>query len=437
MSIKDSSVIVEALGKRFPLESTKNTSRSGSPRSSNPQNFFNALSDVSFKLNRGDSLGIIGSNGSGKSTLLKILARVILPSSGKAILRGRVNSLLELGTGFQRELTGRENIYLNASIIGMSREETRLQFEDIVSFAGIHRFVDEPVRHYSSGMYSRLAFSVAAHAAGDILLIDEVFAVGDAEFSDRSQKKINKMISDEGRTVLFVSHSIDAVLGSCNLALWLEKGRAQAFGTTEEVVSEYLKHTKKLIASYSAIPSKPDRSPLGETRGNQTAGGGADILAVVVGQIDEWGKKVMDRRLPICIRIDVKIRSQDIPIFPVVHLHCGRRKGVESEAFVFSQNSDEPLPQSIGEYTVDVEIPGQLLTTGQFSVSVGLGSLGKKLIRHSKVDRVITFSVIDKEADQRVFTLDKLNGPIQPKLRWSISPTARCQTTVACGSQAE
>jgi len=201
---------------------------------------FWALRDVSFEVNKGDVVGIVGRNGAGKSTLLKILSRISEPTSGRIRLRGRVVSLLEIGTGFHPELTGRENIFLNGAILGMSRQEIRRKFDEIVSFAEIGPFLETPVKRYSSGMYVRLAFSVAAHLEPEILIIDEVLAVGDIAFQKKCLGKMHAVSANEGRTVLFVSHNIDAVRRLCTSAILLNAGRIQAVGQTQRVLNTYL-----------------------------------------------------------------------------------------------------------------------------------------------------------------------------------------------------
>lgn len=200
---------------------------------------FWALRDVSFDVARGDVLGIIGRNGAGKSTLLKILSRITEPTTGRVTLDGRVASLLEVGTGFHPELSGRENVFLNGAILGMTREEIRRKFDSIVTFAEVERFLDTPVKRYSSGMYVRLAFAVAAHLEPDILVVDEVLAVGDAEFQKKCLGKMHE-VSRGGRTVLFVSHNMTAVQALCGTAIWLDQGRVAAQGPTMEVVAHYL-----------------------------------------------------------------------------------------------------------------------------------------------------------------------------------------------------
>jgi lipopolysaccharide transport system ATP-binding protein len=200
---------------------------------------FWALKDVSFDIEPGEVVGIIGRNGAGKSTLLKILSRITEPTSGRAEFRGRIGSLLEVGTGFHPELTGRENIYLNGSILGMLRREIARKFDEIVAFAEVERFLDTPVKRYSSGMYVRLAFAVAAHLEPEILLVDEVLAVGDAQFQKKCLGKMEN-IARGGRTVLFVSHQMSAVQRLCKQCLWFQKGRLESFGPKNEIIAQYL-----------------------------------------------------------------------------------------------------------------------------------------------------------------------------------------------------
>jgi lipopolysaccharide transport system ATP-binding protein len=225
---------------------------------------FWALREVSFEVKRGKVLGIIGRNGAGKSTLLKILSQITEPERGRAILRGRVASLLEVGTGFHPELTGRENIFLNGAILGMTRAEIKRKFDEIVAFAEVERFLDTPVKRYSSGMHVRLAFAVAAHLESEIIILDEVLAVGDAEFQKRCLTKMQEVASKEGRTLLFVSHNMAAVESMCDTAILLVDGQTVAQGKTSFVVEEYLRD----ISRVSAIPlsERTDRVGSGDVR---------------------------------------------------------------------------------------------------------------------------------------------------------------------------
>jgi len=212
--------------------------RSGAPPAAPAEEDFWALKDVAFTVREGEVLGIIGRNGAGKSTLLKILSRITEPTEGRVVLRGRAASLLEVGTGFHPELTGRENIFLNGSILGMSRAEITAKFDEIVAFAGTERFLDTPVKRYSSGMYVRLAFAVAAHLEPEILIIDEVLAVGDAEFQQKCLGKMGE-VARSGRTVLFVSHQLATVENLCHTGLLLDGGRVQTIGAVRDVIAAY------------------------------------------------------------------------------------------------------------------------------------------------------------------------------------------------------
>ncbi len=234
-------------------------------RGADPESSFWALQEVSFELSPGRVLGLIGHNGAGKSTLLKILSRITEPTGGRAVLRGRVGSLLEVGTGFHGELSGRENIYLNGAILGMKRAEISRQFDRIVAFAEVEAFVDTPVKHYSSGMYLRLAFAVAAHLEPEILLVDEVLAVGDAAFQKRCLGKIGE-VAQAGRTVIFVSHNLSAVERLCDSALLLDHGRVVFQGTAAETIERYLRKGQSAEGLVESASRRPGRGAVRFTR---------------------------------------------------------------------------------------------------------------------------------------------------------------------------
>lgn len=245
---------VEGLGKKYVISheqresytalrdvigrEVRNLTRANKVRTVNED--FWALKDISFEINPGDAVGIIGRNGAGKSTLLKLLSRITEPSTGRIEINGRIASLLEVGTGFHPELTGRENIFLNGAILGMSRSEIKRKFDEIVDFSGVQKFLDTPVKRYSSGMYVRLAFSVAAHLEPEILVVDEVLAVGDAEFQKKCLGKMNEVSHQEGRTVLFVSHNMRAIQDLCQKSIYLQNGRILDIGPTDQVIEHYL-----------------------------------------------------------------------------------------------------------------------------------------------------------------------------------------------------
>src|SRR6266404_3341225 len=225
---------------------------------------FWALDDVSFEVQKGDVLGIIGRNGAGKSTLLKILSRITEPTRGRVTIRGRVASLLEVGTGFHPELTGRENIYLNGAILGMTRQEIRKKFDEIFAFAEVERFLDTPVKRYSSGMYMRLAFAVAAHLEPEILIVDEVLSVGDAAFQRKCMGKMSNVATEQGRTVLLVTHNMPAVLSFCSKALFLNAGRVCALGKASDSVRRYMKDVTEM--SDISLELRRDRTGNGSVR---------------------------------------------------------------------------------------------------------------------------------------------------------------------------
>nr|WP_211175896.1 ABC transporter ATP-binding protein [Brasilonema sp. UFV-L1] len=210
---------------------------------------FWALKDVSFEIKQGDRVGFLGRNGAGKSTLLKILSRIVEPTQGRISIKGRIASLLEVGTGFHPELTGRENIFLNGAILGMSKVEIKRKFDEIVAFAEVEKFLDTPVKRYSSGMYVRLAFAVAAHLEPEILIVDEVLAVGDAQFQKKCLGKMQEVSTDQGRTVLFVSHNMDAIQRLCSQCVMLERGRLTAQGDTSSILVRYMSNNSTIQAS--------------------------------------------------------------------------------------------------------------------------------------------------------------------------------------------
>jgi len=221
-----------------PFNWVVNKFNASSDYSSDHNQDFWALKDISFDVDHGESVGIIGRNGAGKSTLLKILSRITRPSKGQVVLYERVNSLLEIGTGFNTELSGRDNIYLNGSFLGMKKSEIKQKFDEIVDFSGIEEFIDTPVKYYSSGMFVRLAFSVAVHLTPETLLLDEVLSVGDAEFQRKSFSKMQELLSS-GSTIVFVSHNQNAVKEICKRVIWLEKGEIKMDGKSENVVNNY------------------------------------------------------------------------------------------------------------------------------------------------------------------------------------------------------
>jgi ABC-type polysaccharide/polyol phosphate transport system ATPase subunit len=266
---------------------------------------FWALKDVSFEVKEGEVLGIIGRNGAGKSTLLKILSRITEPTEGRVLLRGRVASLLEVGTGFHPELTGRENIFLNGAILGMTQREIRKKFDEIVAFAEVEKFLDTPVKHYSSGMYVRLAFAVAAHLEPEILIVDEVLAVGDAEFQKKCLGKMEDVSRRQGRTVLFVSHNMEAVLRLCTQGLFFESGHLRASGDVKSIVPAYL-HSQ---------PSSPRIVDLASKQRSVDLTGRVRLVKACPAQAESAWLLPFGRQLSLDLSLDAQSLVTEVEIF--------------------------------------------------------------------------------------------------------------------------
>lgn len=315
-----------------------------------------ALRGVSFEVTTGEVVGVIGRNGSGKSTLLKILSQIVKPTTGTADIHGRVGSLLEVGAGFHPELSGRENIYLNGAVLGMRKREIDKQFDEIVEFAEIERFLDTPVKRYSSGMYMRLAFAVSAHLASDVLLMDEVLAVGDAAFQ---QKCLGKMaqLSKGGRTVLFVSHNLGAIVQLCSRTLLLRAGRVAAFDRSETVVAAYLSQGASDLPDVSIDPSMNARSPVVVTRCWITTRGDAAARGVSV--VSEFE-----------IRLEVFARAQVLDVD--VSFRVSTMLGVPLFTSNLSDGSKDRTRLVPGKHLFVVTVPGRFLAPSTYSLHVGL-----------------------------------------------------------------
>lgn len=311
-----------------------------------------ALKDISFDLNQGDALGIIGSNGSGKSTLLKIIARIVKPTTGSVRGIGKVSSILEVGTAFHDDLTGRENIYISGYTLGMNRAEIQRKFDEIVAFSGVEKFLDTPIKRYSSGMYVRLAFAVVAHLEPDILIVDEVLAVGDADFQKKCLGKMREVSQKDGRTILFVSHSMQAVNNLCNKALWLQHGHIKEIGEASAVVNKYLSSVQK-------INLKQSWDNMEEAPGN-------DLIRFkkveLIPQIKNPGDP-LDIRVPITIKFEFWNLTDNIFLSIGLHLYS------YSGECIF----DIPSPSSYfekGLLEVECTIPGNFLNDGSYYISL-------------------------------------------------------------------
>ncbi len=369
-----------------------------------------ALDDVSFSVEQGEVLGVIGPNGAGKSTLLKILTRITTPTRGNAVIRGRVGSLLEVGTGFHGELTGRENIFLNGAILGMTRREINKKLPDIVDFSGVEKFIDTPVKRYSSGMYVRLAFSVAAHLEPEILLVDEVLSVGDAEFQRRCLGRMEEL-SSHGRTVLFVSHQMQVLARLCDRAILLREGRVVQDGPSEQVVAHYLEGE----GGAGSRRAWPDIA---------TAPGGKRVRMREVRVVDESGLLAdsVDIRRPVGIEVSFTLLRDDVPVFPRIKLTD--REG--NNAFTTLDTSpfwgEGPPP---GDYVATAWIPGNLLNEGLYTVEPGVSSLGavgsNKLVHQVRVPEAVAFHVYDPgvgDTSKGGFA-GQFRGAVRPLLEWT------------------
>jgi lipopolysaccharide transport system ATP-binding protein len=361
-----------------------------------------ALEAVSFEVRQGEVLGIIGRNGAGKSTLLKILSRITEPTEGRVELYGRVGSLLEIGAGFHPELTGRENIFLNGAIIGMRQAEIRRKFDEIAAFAEIEKFIDTPIKRYSSGMYVRLAFAVAAHLEPEILLVDEVLAVGDAQFQKKCLGKMSE-VAGEGRTVLFVSHNMAAVQSLCNRAIWLEEGNLVKDGQPNQVVSEYLKASSTSLAEqiWDDVEAAPGndvvrlhRVSIRPERG--TPGDEINIRTPLVMEFEYWNLKP-GTHLNLSISV---YNQQGIHVFATTTLKEPVWHG-------------RPFPS--GLFRSICHIPGDLLNDGMYRVQV-LIVKDEGIVVHRQQDALV-FDIKDS-AEVRGNWYGQWPGVIRPALIW-------------------
>ena len=344
------------------------------------QRFLWALKDVSFELKKGEVLGIIGSNGSGKSTLLKIISRITSPTKGYVRGNGTISSILEIGTGFHYELSGRENIFMSGYALGMTRQEITKKFDEIVAFSGIEKFIDTPVKRYSSGMYVRLAFSVAAHLEPDILIIDEVLAVGDMEFQKKCMGKMKDVSLDKGRTILFVSHNMTAVTNLCSKAIWLEKGTLKQTGTAKEVVRSYLD-----VFAKPAAPKEwndPSSAP------------GNDLIRLKKTSVQAVAQGFVSVNSPIQICCDFWCFAKDMSLNVNVILKA------EQGECVFNMGSSSARAEN-SVMQLEVIIPPNLLNNQTYTVSMTV------VKNHSEVifefQNCISFDVQDERQGLNYF----------------------------------
>jgi lipopolysaccharide transport system ATP-binding protein len=368
-----------------------------------------ALRDVSFNVREGEVLGLIGRNGAGKSTLLKILTRITTPTAGRAVIRGRVGSLLEVGTGFNPELTGRENVFLNGAILGMKRREIQRKLPDIVEFSGVEKFIDTPVKRYSSGMHVRLAFSVAAHLEPEILLVDEVLAVGDAEFQQRCLGRMESF-SGTGRTVLFVSHNMQTINQLCDRVIWIDGGSIMDDGDPSQVVTHYLHSTSYASGAHISWPD--DESAPGD-----------DVARLLsVRAVDEDGNTVetIDVREPVGIEIRYRVLRSGPAIFAKIRVVEPRGTAAFNalDTARHAEQSSEP-----GVYASTAWIPPNLLTEGTTKIDAAVCTLhAPKLLQRAARYEAVSFTVLDPgdgDSARGRFT-GQLSGAVRPLLEWTV-----------------
>jgi lipopolysaccharide transport system ATP-binding protein len=384
-----------------------------------------ALKDVSFDIKSGETVGIIGANGAGKSTLLKVLSRITQPTSGTAVVTGRVSSLLEVGTGFHADLTGRENVYLNGAILGMTRSEIDQKFDDIVDFSDVGKFIDTPVKRYSSGMALRLAFSVAAHLEPEIMMVDEVLAVGDLRFQKKCLTKMGE-VAQAGRTVLYVAHNMPAISRLCARAVLMGQGRVVHDGPVHEVISTYLNSN----LGTSAVREWPNL---------QEAPGGEIVRLRAVRVLDEDGDvaDTVDIRRPCRIEMEYDVLKSGYVLLP--HFYVANEEGV----CAFGAQDLDPewrgQKRPAGRYVTTAWIPGNLLAEGTIFVDASMNTLEPFIFQYQSRG-VVAFLVADSlEGDSaRGDWTGHMPGVVRPMLKWTTRYTPHTQRetdTITAGAR--
>lgn len=359
-----------------------------------------ALQDINFQVKQGELLGIIGRNGAGKSTLLKILSKTTSPTKGCVKIKGRVASLLEVGTGFHPELSGRENIFLNGAILGMTTGEIKRKFDEIVDFAGVERYIDTPVKRYSSGMYVRLAFAVAAHLEPEILIVDEVLAVGDAEFQKKCLGKMQDVSSKEGRTVIFVSHNLTAVNTLCETAIYMKNGRVARQGNALDVIELYSRTESEVVTH--------KKWAMEDNMGDDVA----EILEARLIDRNRNAINVVHTDQEIGVEFIYRVKKQGSQ--PVPNIHVFNMQG--DNVFVSAEKSD-PVLGVPGTYTTVMWIPGHLLNDGRYLVGLATSTFIPEKV-HFYAKEALIFDVVEDMEKRELDYRGKMPGVVRPKLNW-------------------
>jgi lipopolysaccharide transport system ATP-binding protein len=390
-------ISARGLTKRFPIQRGSSARGSGS---------FLALDNLDFDIEPGQAVGIVGSNGAGKSTLLKILARILPPTSGRAVLHGRVGSLLEAGAGFHPELSGKDNIFLAGALLGMKEAEIRRRLDEIVAFAGVGEFLDSPVKHYSSGMYMRLAFAVAAHIEPEILLVDEVLAVGDAQFQKKCLERMESL-SHNGQTVVFVSHSMQAVGRLCQRALWIDRGKLRMQGPVAEVVAGYVKEGQASTGErvWPDGPHAPGDEYVRLRRVRVAGPDGQTAASINIGQ-------------DFSIEFSYDVALGGMTLFPALRIF--NEWGTETLWTTDSTSPQHGQPVEPGRYHCTVHFPKNLLSEGLMAVSVSITSLCPTRVHLSEPDAVHfqATEVIDGTTARGEYN-EAITSVMRPLLNWS------------------
>jgi lipopolysaccharide transport system ATP-binding protein len=373
---------------------------------------FWALQHISFEIEQGEVVGIIGHNGAGKSTLLKILSRIVTPTSGRVGVRGRIGSLLEVGTGFHPELTGRENIFLNGAILGMKRAEIRKRFDQIVEFAEVSQFLDTPVKRYSSGMTVRLGFSVAAHMEPDVLIIDEVLSVGDQAFQNRCMGKATEL-GNQGRAILVVSHNLAAISNICSRAMLLDHGTIVLDGEPKQAIERYMQGMR---FDTGKVQWEPDGAPASDQ---------VRLRSVSVRNTSaQTSSNQVEIDQPILFEVDYEVLSDGA--VNTVQIHLKDENGVfvlssaNAPSMSLAPDGSFGKPLGVGRYRAECVLPPNFLNDSRYVLSVFLGpEIGKATVQ---CESVLAFSVLDTGAMRKEF-LGSWYGPvIRPRLAWSTNP---------------
>ena len=359
---------------------------------------FWALNNLNFQIPKGAVIGLIGANGSGKSTLLKILSRITEPTKGEVKIRGKVASLLEVGTGFHPELSGRENIYLNGATLGMTKKEVDSKFDEIVDFSGVSNFIETPIKRYSSGMKVRLGFSVAAHLEPDILIIDEVLAVGDAEYQEKCFEKL-KDAKNKGKTILIVSHIMNTICSLCEKVIYLNKGKIDEYGSTEKVVTKYI----------SSTHSQESEKSFGEKEcGDEYI----TCLNIKVVDKNKQRRKIFKWHEKIGVSIKYKVEKLNNNQTP--HITVVNEKG---EIIFVSIANETKIPKKLGIYETIVYIPEKLLNQGDYYLNIAIINLTPR-IQHINIKKVLYFKIVE-DVNKREFKYrNKMPGVLLPELNW-------------------